>query len=294
MYLNNLENFKCKNNTKKQTLYKSYNFWLNWLFDFCIKLFSWENIDFPQKEIETRLILFGRCGFNKVDGVYIPVDVGMYGLTNFYDEYSDYTWTTPLHNGKCIIGKDGLIINNSQLRTPTYHLIEHYALLLAHTEISLINALVNGRSSNTIIANTDQVAQSARQFYDKLYNGQLDAIVDKTFESIDIKSSDTTSINAIKNLYDTLNNILTLFYESIGVRKAGTKKERMVVDEVNSDSGLLKLNILDMFNERRTACKNINKLFGLNITVNCNVDIDGDNEVEDMKEGVNNEPEGSL
>ena len=289
MYLDNCENFNKKYNSKKYTLQRSFNFWRNWLFDFCIKLFTYNNCEFPQKEIEVRLILFGRCGFNKVDGEYIPVDIGMYGLTNFYDEYTSYNWTTPLHNGKCTINKDGVVINNCQLRTPTYSIIEHYSLLLAHAEVSFINALVNGRATNNIIANTEQVAKSVRAYYDKLYNGQLDTIVDKTFEGVEVVPSDTTSIRDVKNLFDTLQNILSMFYESIGVKKSMDKKERLITDEVASDNGLLKLNISDMFNERKKAVETINNLFGLNIEVVCNVDLDGDGDIEDITEDTERE-----
>lgn len=282
-YLDNCENFNTKKTNKPQFQLK-YRYWVNWLFLFMAKLFTWENIDFSQKEIESRLIFNGFCGFNYVKGELIPVDANLFGITDFYDEFTNYNWVTPKNNGTCVIGLDGIIIENTPFRMSAYPIIDRYATLLAHTEITFINALVNGRANKTYVANTDKVAENVRKYVNGLYDGKINPIVDNSFNAIQILQNDEKSLERVKDIYDTLNNILVSFYEEIGVRKNTEKKERQITNEITSNDGLLKLNIKDMFESRLKACEDINNMFGTNITVKCNVDIDGDNIVEDKGE----------
>ena len=45
------------------------------------------------------------------------------------------------------------------------------------------------------------------------------------------------------------------------------KKERLVTDEVNSNNEFINNNLEIMFKCRKLACEEINKLFGLNVSV---------------------------
>ena len=44
-------------------------------------------------------------------------------------------------------------------------------------------------------------------------------------------------------------------------------KERMISDEIENDDQMLLLNINDMKYQREKACKKINEIFGLNVSV---------------------------
>ena len=58
----------------------------------------------------------------------------------------------------------------------------------------------------------------------------------------------------------------------------------MVSAETAGDPELLKLNILNMFNCRKEGIKKINEMFGLNISVECNVNIENYNITSSEKE----------
>lgn len=255
----------------------AFMYWRNQLFNRVNKLYTWKNLPFPQKEIETRLILFGKCGIAKTkSGELVATNCSLFGVTNYYDIFTSFNWCTPLTQGTVTIGVDGVLIDNDTLRNPIIPIIDRYSMMLAHTEISLINALVNGRAQKTFVANSNKVAQDIRTYQNKLYDGANDCIVDTAFIGLDVKDNDNGSLSHIKNLYDVRQNLLYSFYEDLGIKKNQQKKERMVTDEVSADNTLLKLNILDMTDARKRACDEINRIFGTNITVECNVDYDED------------------
>lgn len=293
MYLDNILSNYGELNTFKSgatTYAPCYRFWRNYLFAFLNKIFTVEVSNIPQKEILMRNFLRGFSGIvrSEKNGELISVDANMYGITQYVDEFTNFTYATPLESGSAVIGVDGVIINNDELRNGCYYLIHHYAVMLAHTEVSFINALVNGRSSNAIVANTQKSAESARAFRERLYKGAPDIIVDTSFVGLDFKDMHSSQSLNIKELFDVRNIILTQFYEDIGVKRANEKRERLISDEANANNSLLRLNISNMFDCLKKGCEEVERVFGEPATVKCNVDIDGDGTIEDSKEG---EPE---
>lgn len=286
MYLDEIKNITTYRSGKAQ-FNNSFKYWRNKLFEQVNKLFTWEGLPFPQKEIETRLHLYGIVGIIKEDNDFIAVQCNMFDVTNYYDEFLKFTYATPLISGERVIDVDGIVIDNNTLRNPTINTIDRYAMLLAHTEISMITALVNGRATKTYVATNNKVAENIKQYQNKLYNGQNDVIVDSSFIGLEIKDNDNSSLNNIKTLYDIRQNLLYSFLEDIGVKKNQQKKERLVTEEVNADNTYLKLNIKDMYDARKKACDKVNEIFNTNWNVYCNVDYDGDGVID--KEGGTNE-----
>ena len=65
-----------------------------------------------------------------------------------------------------------------------------------------------------------------------------------------------------------MRKIEQMFNTDVGIPNANTdKKERLLVDEVNSNNDFILVNIDHMYEERKIAVEEINKKFGLNITV---------------------------
>lgn len=264
-----------------------YRYWRNELFRFMNKLFTWKVADIPEKEIETKLILFGKCGIVK-DGKMLAVPVNLFGITDYPDEFTSFSYATGLRNGERTINKDGVLIDNDSLRNGSYYIIHHYALMLAHLEVTLVNSMINGRTTETIVADSEKAAQGARDYRDRVYKGAPDVIVDKSFNGLEFNSKSYSPLMSIKDLMEVRSNILESFYETIGVKKATNKKERLITDEVSANAGLLKLNILDMYERRLEACEKIRDVFNIEATVTCNVDIDGDNQAESGGELADN------
>lgn len=285
MWLNDFYDKKTYRGGKPQ-FKNAFNYWRAQLFNKVNKLYTWNNLpeSIPQKEIETRLILWGKCGIVKAGAELLAVDIEMFGITNYYDEFKQFNYCTPLQNGMRTIGKDGVLVDNDTLRNPIIPIIDRYSMMLAHAEISFINALVNGRDAKTIVASSNQMAEEIRKYQNKLYDGANDVIVDRALIGAEFHENDHSPLNFVKSLYDVRNEILYAFYEDLGIKKNQQKRERLVADEVSADEVLLKLNILDMTDARKRAAEQINTMFGTNISVKCNVDYDG-NGIADGKEG---------
>lgn len=280
--------YKCKGISGRPQFKRRFFFWLNRLFNFTNKLYTWNDLPFPQKEIETRLIIKGKCGFNKSLNELVACDISLFGITQFYDIFTSYNWTTPKNTGTCEIGKDGVLIENDSLRNPIFPIIEHYAEALAHVDITFINSCINGRAQRTSVVGSNKQAEEVRRYNNKLAEGYNDVIVDRAFLNTEFHDNDISALHTLKELYDVRQELLYSFYEDLGIKKSQQKRERLITDEVNADNGLLKLNILDMTDARTKACNEINNMFGLNVSVKCNVDFNEDG-IADGKEGAENE-----
>ena len=271
MFLNQYANNINKKDEKEELkLDKSIQFWKEALFEKAIRIFVWDGLPFPQKEIEIRLLLNGFCGFLKDAQAGIMVATGsMSGVTHYYDEFTQFTYAAPkAFGGTKKIDSECVIINNTALRNPLYPLIFRYACLLAHTDISIKCALINMRYTDLFSTDDESTAENVRAVREKIYNGDYDCIVDKSIiSSLDNKANSATGNMTVKDALEVKTELLKSFYNEIGVRYVRDKKERMISDEIENDEQMLLLNINDMKYQREKACKKINELFGLNVSV---------------------------
>lgn len=274
---------KGRHKTLKFT--ESYRYWVNTLLEYTMKLFSWEGLPdtIPSKEIESRLLLYGMCGITRAsNGDIIAVTPNLYGITDYYDEFTNYTYATPKHAGDVNIGIDGFIINNTQLRNATFFKIKQYATILAHCDVTINCGLVNGRSVDIIQAITDKFKQSAVTYRKQLEEGNLMPIVNEGFGTLKFDSKGRIEGVSLSEVYDIRQNYLTQFWEDVGLRRSSTKRERLNTDEVTANDELLNLNISDMYANRVMGADSFN-MYGLNVKCVCNVTL------EDRKESESNE-----
>ena len=248
----------------------SYAYWLEMLFEKCVRIFEWKGLPFPQREIEVRALVDGYCGFVKDNSKGLMVATGgMSGPTQYWDVFTSFTYAAATAmGGTKTIDKDCVIINNTALRNSIIPLVQRYASLLAHADVSLKCSLVNLRSIDVFATEDNGTADSVNEYYNKLYAGEPKVIVDDGLvDGIKNIANTHSSGLGVKESLDARNDLLRSFYNEIGVNYSRDKKERMVVDEVASNNQMLLLNVNDMLKQRREACEKINKIFGLNVSV---------------------------
>lgn len=255
-----------------------YKYWRELLFERIMRLFVWENTgDVQPKEIEQRLLLQGHCGITKLesDNQLTAMYGNFYGVTKYIDEWSNYTVRCPIYSGTREIGKDIVVINNNSLRNPAYHLVHHYAIILAHTEVTLVNCLVNARDSGGIpVVGTEKQKQSVAEYQGKIFNGQYGTVTDIGNLGIEYLGSDRKTGQALMDIIETREKIIKSFYSDIGVRSAFEKRNNTVMAEVEADTSLLLLNLSDMIHYREKGAEEVNKMFGTNWTVHIAEEID--------------------
>lgn len=248
-----------------------YVYYCDILFEKCVRIFEWNGLPFPQKEIEMRLIYDGFCGFVKDRNCGLMVATGsMSGPTQYFDEFKNFTYAAATARGGTYnIGEDCVVIDNTALRNSMYPMISRYASMLAHADTSIKCALINLRTTNTFAVEDDDTEESVRSYYNDVYEGKSGVIVDESMVDA-VKNIASTAVTSLKTMdaIDARNEILRAFYGEIGVRYSRDKKERMVADEVTTDNQMLLLNVKDMLKQRQKACEEINRIFGLNVSVN--------------------------
>lgn len=259
-----------------------YMYWRDVLFERVMRLFVWENTGSVQpKEIEQRLLLQGHVGITTLpnETELTAMFGSFYGPTKYLDEFTSYTVRCPIYSGTRTIGKDVAIINNNSLRNSTYDLVHHYAILLAHTEVTLVMALVNVRDNGGIpVAQTEKQKQSILDYEGKIFNGQMGVVADIGSLGVNYAGTNRNTNQDVADIYTTRENILKAFYSDIGVRSAFMKKSNSVEAEVEADTSLLLLNLSDMLKCRQMGAEAVNNLYGTNWSVRITDEINYSNE----------------
>lgn len=289
----------------KLTYQKAFKNWQNILTERVINVFRWNNLNFPQREIEILLILVGFCGFTKFKK---SKDLGavygsMSGVTNYPDIFTTFTYATPLESGMKKIDSELVVINNNEIRMPSLVVINNYAHLLSHADLSLQALLINCRSGGIIKASTQKQVDSVNNWYNSLYNGKSVSVLDdSSLDSfIDTKSMDflqttTNSRVDINDYYLIRENLLKSFYSDMGIAGTREKKAHLLNDEIYTDINRVIFNVNDMLHERQQAVEKINEIFNTNISVEFNTEIqeqidamENNDETGDYNENVGND-----
>ena len=254
----------------------AYAFWREQLFERIMRLFIWENTydestntGIKPKEIESRLLLSGHCGIAEYKGELTAFYGSFYGVTKYLDEWSHYTVRCPIYSSsQYVIDKNIIVIDNNSLRNPSYTLVHHYATMLAHTEVTLIHALINARDSGGVpVATTTKQKNSIEEYQARVFNGQYGVVTDIGNIGLQYAGADRHTNQDIIDIIEVREKLIKSFYSDIGVRSAFEKRNNTVMAEVEADTSLLLLNIADMRRRRENGCEAVNKMFGTNWTV---------------------------
>lgn len=265
-----------------------YLYWREQLFERVMRLFVWSgNGDILPKEIEQRLIINGHCGIaqlpkeNDLTAFYGSFS----GVSKYYDEKPYYIVRCPIYSGQKTIDKDVVVINNNAIRNPIYPLIHHYAMLLAHTEVTYMDIVINSRDAEGVpVVSTEKQKQSVTEYQRKRFNGEYGVVTDLGSLGVTYAGINKNGSQSAKEVYEVRSKILKDFYADIGVRSSFEKRSNTVVEEVEADTSLLLLNISDMLDARKRGCERVNNLFGTNWSVEVNEEINyrEDNTNEEM------------
>lgn len=252
------------------------DYWTRTLTEKCLGMFYYTGLpeSLPVDELEIRLIQTGYCAvFKGKENFGI---VTSYGGLSGYDQYyrpTKFVYAQP------VLGSDNLsihtnvaIIYNSQIDIlqpqGLFVLIRRYARMLADIDSSINIVTVNTRSTSYDVANSDTVALSVNAARKKQQLGEYGVIVDKgildNFKALPYTQGKNDNL---PDLLTARESTLRAFYQEIGIRSATQKKERLITDEVSSDTQMLSVNQDDMLRHRQIGIDEINKLFNLQITV---------------------------
>lgn len=274
MYLNFISGIDDRYLTKQakecSTFSYSYTFWREHLLEKVQRLFVWSGLPdtLPQKEIEMPLYLRGFVGITDYEHQLTAFNGTMSGVTKYIDEFTHFNAFSPVHCGKYEIDKDIIVIDNTSLRNALLPLIHHYAIMLGHLDVTLVDATINVRDCGGVpVATNEKQKKSIEEYQNKLYKGQFGFMTDMGNLGLQYIGGARGSSQSLKEIYEVREKALKSFFQAIGIKSSFDKNNNAVVDEVTSDTCLLQINIHDMLECRKRGAEKVNDLFGTNLSV---------------------------
>ena len=240
-------------------------------------LFKWNGLPngINEKWIERYLFSEGSCVFYKDPIVgFMVAKIGNTGALNYYDEpttirpyATNYLYENKKTDDQLMNGEDCVIIRNNADCIPTYPMIQLYSADLTNIKRT-IDTNIEGQKMPIIIKCTDKQKLSLKQAIKQKQDNEPVIYADKSLntEDIDVLKTDTPIV--FDKLQQQKNNILNECLTFLGINNANTdKRERLVTNEVDANNDMIKINSDVMLETRQQACKEINEMFGLNISV---------------------------
>lgn len=194
-----------------------------------------------------------------------------------YSRYNGYT--------RELTGYDSVVIWNNYLRLPSARDINMYARRLSEID-RIIDVNVRAQKTPVLVQGTETQRLTLLNLY-KEYDGNSPVIFgDKNLDLNALKSIKTDAPYISDRLYELKTQIWNEALTYLGISNVNiVKKERMITDEVQRNQGGTVSSRYSRLEMRRKAAKEINKMFGLNISVDYREDLDLNDTTQD--EGVN-------
>lgn len=274
------------------------DFYFNTFLELDINRFRWKNLP---PSIDPRYLELYLCRNGAVVFMHEPVtdsyDAFMCTWTGFDDYYNPTDFYVVLPTGKQISldSKNSVLIWNNFTRTSDIPAINMYSATIADIYVS---AIVNVRAQKhpvAIVAENEQEKLTMLNAY-KNYAGNHPVIFVKDKQTIANKMTcvDTKAPFVVQDLLDAKDRIMEEFLKWIGVKvPLSNNRERLIVNEqIDANAVTYQLRNRGL-HSRQIAAEQINKMFGLNIEVEFNEEIEKMAEAVDtmglVKEGGNPE-----
>ena len=270
-----------------------FRYWREYLTERVLRIFEWQGLPMPQRVAEFAILFNGFAGFVKdPDAGLVCLPGSISGVTPYPMIGTNFVYAAPKCRGghPLIYPTDSLgsavIISNNSMRQSIADLIDRYAMLLAHADSSIANTLVNMRYDVFLQGDDDAQVDSLKAWRAEVVGGRVIPVVDRSLTTSPavIPTQATQKGQVMLDAIDGRKEILRLFYQDIGIRIQPEKRGNMITAEVSENDNALLFNISDMLKCRQDAAANINKLFGLNVSVNLSEEFrqiteesDGDN-----------------
>lgn len=296
----NTQSFCCPlsscEEVKKDMLYNTYfKFFLNRV----RMMFKWNNLPetIPERELEIFLMTSGKVFFTNHKGKYYFFRGGLGGEPNEYYIPTLFVFANPFLNysASLKIGEEGIVIRNTSTMDSLIPLLSKYAWLLTECDITIYVALINSRIPSLIAATNDETYSSAIQFLNDIKNGSIGIISSEgLLEALKTQPFNGGSSVDLNSIIEMKQYLLASFYNDLGLESNyNMKRERLNTAEVGMNTYSLFPLIDDMLNERKKACEEINKLYGLNMSVEFNSSWEDENNERENSEDIENTEENN-
>lgn len=242
----------------------------NRLMELSISMFEWKNLP---ESIDSRfleLILFsdGMAVFFRDEVLgYLALRTTIGGHLNVYQIPTERMAYASNGYQKHLNAEDSVIIFNNMIHTNSLMEVESFAKRLYNLDRAIdVNA--NAQKTPILISCEESQRLTLKNVYMQ-YDGNEPVIFgDKNLNPNSLKVLTTGSPYVADKLYQLKTQIWNEALTYLGISNINLqKKERLITDEVIRNQGGTIASRYSRLNARRQACDEINKMFGLNISV---------------------------
>lgn len=242
----------------------------NRLMELSISMFEWKNLPYTIDSRFLELILFsdGMSVFFKDDILgYLALRTTIGGHLNVYQIPTERMAYASNGYQRHLTGDDSVIIFNNMIHTNSLMVVETFAKRLYNLDRAIdVNA--NAQKTPILITCEESQRLTLKNVYMQ-YDGNEPVIFgDKNLNPNSLKVLTTGSPYVADKLYQLKTQIWNEALTYLGISNVNIqKKERLVSDEVMRNMGGTIASRYSRLNARRQACEEINRLFGLDISV---------------------------
>lgn len=252
------------------------NNYVKYMLNRSLAMFKYHNLPdtIPQEELEKMLQCAGGCVWYKHENDLYVFNATLGGEGDVYNRPTKAVISNPALKltTECIIDEDCVFMQNDSMCMGLVPMYQKYCTILNETDITMILATINKRIQMLLSANDDNTVASAKKFIENIENGKLGVIAEsKLFDSLKTNTVATSNTNSLQDIYQLQQYVKASMYNEIGLgANWNSKKERLAVAEVETNSDNLYPLVDDMLNNRRKALEKVNEMFGTDIQVEFN------------------------
>ena len=237
-----------------------------------LTMFEWQNLPdtLPAVELEKLLQINGYAIIAKYKGDVYAFNGGFSGQ-DAYNRPTKVIVNNPAlqMNETYKIDEDCIIIKNDDMKQGLIKIYEYFGQRLIENQITMLMTDYNLRMPFTISSSDDQTTQSAKDYLNKIIDGSLGVIGEqKLFKALSVTPTNTKQTATFADLYGYQQFIIAQLNNTIGLATNNNmKRERLTTNEIEINKNASYPLVDNMLRNRQTAVEQINKMFGLDITV---------------------------
>lgn len=288
----------------KQTLFwesakrnnRTYIQYYNRLMELAISMFEWKNLpdSIDPRFMELALFAEGMAVFFKDEVMgYLCLRTMIGGKLNVYQIPTERTAFASNGFHEKLDETNSVIIFNNLIHTNSMLEVEMYANRLYNLDRAIdVNA--NAQKTPVLITCEETQRLTMRNLYQKYEGNEPFIFGDKNLNPNALKVLKTDAPYVADKLYTLKSQIWNEALTYLGISNINIqKRERLITDEVTRNQGGTIASRYSRLEARRNACKEINRMFGLDIWCDYREDYQViDDEIIDTNDGKENDNEG--
>ena len=233
--------------------------------------YKWENLPngIESRYIEQMLFDNGECAmFDHPDFGLCVLRSSSRENLNIYGEPTKLS-LTGFNEHRTVMMDDCVRIMNNELALPSLPDILYYARRMAEIDDIIMQNLRQQRVPY-LLATDENNSLSVKTLYSQMYQGEPAIFIDKEMlkgEPENIMVLPTQAPYLVDKLQIQKQEMERELLTFLGINNTPEKKERLLVDETNSNNQFIKMASDIGFKQRQLACEQMNEMFGLNVRV---------------------------